>query len=210
VAGEDAGGVHGANRLGGNGVANSTVYGGISGDVMAEFVAGEGTFREPDMAVAEAAVEAALAPFGGKTGGLYGLRNRLDDLMWDKVGIIREAGEMNDALAELDDMTAELQATGIPDTGREFNITWHDWLNLESLLLVSKSIAVAALAREDSRGAHYRNHSPDSGPLKETTFTAVSMVADGAMKPEMKPVEFTIVKPGESLIEGEAGAPPSA
>ena len=208
VAGEDAGGVHGANRLGGNGVANSTVYGGIAGDVMAEFVGSEGAFREPDMDVAGKAVQGSLRPFGAKAGGLYELRGRLDDLMWDKVGIIREPGEMNEALAELDDMTAELEATGIPDTGREFNITWHDWLNLESLLLVSKSIAVAALAREDSRGAHYRNDFPDTGPLEETTFTAVSMDGGGAMRPEMKPVEFTIVKPGESLIEGEAGAPP--
>lgn len=208
VAGEDAGGVHGANRLGGNGVANSTVYGGIAGDVMAEFVTREGAFREPDMGAADAAAGASLRPFGAKPGGLYGLRERLDDLMWDKVGIDREAGDMKDALAELDDMTAELDATGIPDTGREFNITWHDWLNLESLLLVSKSIAVAALAREDSRGAHYRSDFPETGPLEETTFTAVSMDGAGAMKPEMKPVEFTIVKPGESLIEGEAGAPP--
>jgi fumarate reductase flavoprotein subunit len=211
VAGEDAGGVHGANRLGGNGVANSTVYGGISGEVMADFVAGGGAaFREPDMGVAEAAVEASLRPFGVKAGGLYELRGRLDDLMWDKVGIIREAGEMRAALAELDDMTAELGVCGIPDSGREFNITWHDWLNLESLLLVSKSIAVAALAREDSRGAHYRSDFPDAGPMEETTFTVVTMAADGAMKPEMKPVDFTIVKPGESLIEGEAGAPPAA
>jgi fumarate reductase flavoprotein subunit len=77
-------------------------------------------------------------------------------------------------------------------------------------LLVSKSIAVAALARDDSRGAHYRSDFPDAGPLEETTFTVVTMAADGAMKPEMKPVDFTIVKPGESLIEGEAGAPPAA
>jgi fumarate reductase flavoprotein subunit len=208
VAGEDAGGVHGANRLGGNGVANSTVYGGIAGDVMAEFVAREGAFREPDMDLADAAAGASLRPFGGKSGGLYELRGRLDDLMWNKVGIIREAGDMKAALAELDDMTAELEATGIPDTGREFNITWHDWLNLESLLLVSKSIAVAALAREDSRGAHYRSDFPDTGSLEESTFTAVTMATDSAMKPEMRPVEFTIVKPGESLIEGEAGAPP--
>ncbi len=210
VAGEDAGGVHGANRLGGNGVANSTVYGGISGDAMAEYVGGEGAFREPDMEVAEAAAGASLRPFGRKSGGLYDLRGRLDDLMWDKVGIIREAGAMKAALAELDDMTVELEATGIPDTGRDFNITWHDWLNLESLLLVSKSIAVAALARKDSRGAHYRSDFPETGPLEESTFTAVSMDSGGAMKPEMKPVEFTIVKPGDSLIEGEAGAPPSA
>lgn len=208
VAGEDAGGMHGANRLGGNGVANSTVYGGIAGETMAEFVAGDGAFRDPDMAIAEAATEAALRPFGKPSGGLYDLRGRLDDLMWDKVGIVREAGDMKAALAELEDMARELEATGVPEGSREFNITWHDWLNLESLLLVSKSIAVAALAREDSRGAHYRGDFPETGPLEETAFTAVTM--DGAaIKLEVKPVDFTIVKPGESLIEGEAGAPPA-
>ena len=209
VAGEDAGGMHGANRLGGNGVANSTVYGGIAGETMADFVTGEDTFRDPDMAVAGAAVEAALRPFGKPSGGLYELRGRLDGLMWDKVGIIREADDLKAALAALDDMTAELEATGIAGESREFNVTWHDWLNLENLLLVSKSIAVAALAREDSRGAHYRGDFPETGPLEETEFTVVAMDGDRAMKLEMKPVDFTIVKPGESLIEGEAGAPPA-
>jgi fumarate reductase flavoprotein subunit len=209
VAGEDAGGMHGANRLGGNGVANSTVYGGIAGETMAEFVTREGARREPDMSVAEAAVEAALCPFGKPSGGLYELRNRLDDLMWDKAGIIREEGDMKAALAELDDLAAALQETGVPGVARDFNVTWHDWLNLENLLLVSKSITVAALAREDSRGAHFRSDFPDTGSLEETAFTAVCMDGD-AMKLEMKPVEFTIVKPGESLIEGEAGAPPAA
>ena len=208
VAGEDAGGMHGANRLGGNGVANSTVYGGISGDAMAEFVGREGILCEPDMGFAEEAAGNSLRPFGKPAGGLYKLRERLDDLMWDKVGIIRDAGEMKAALAELDDMTAELESIGVPEGGREFNITWHDWLNLESLLLVSKSIAVAAIAREDSRGAHFRSDFPDTGPLEKTAFTAVTMDEGGAMKLEMKPVEFTIVRPGESLIEGEAGAPP--
>jgi len=207
VAGEDAGGMHGANRLGGNGVANSTVYGGVAGDTMAGFVGGGGAFRDPDMAVAEAAMAAALRPFGKPAGGLYKLRDALDDLMWDKVGIIREEGELKAALSDLDDMAAELEATGLPDDSRAFNLTWHDWLNLENLLLVSKSIAVAALAREDSRGAHYRDDFPDTGPLEETAFTSVSLSGDD-LELAMKPVQFTIVKPGESLIEGEAGAPP--
>src|SRR5439155_1326483 len=56
AAGEDTGGVHGANRLGGNGVAESTVFGGIAGDVMAAFVAGR-----PMPRVSEAALEAAAA-----------------------------------------------------------------------------------------------------------------------------------------------------
>ena len=209
VAGEDAGGVHGANRLGGNGVANSTVYGGIAGDEMAAFVAREGAFRDPDMAAAgAAAVDAALRPFGRPADGLYDLRERLDDLMWDKVGIIRDAADLAAALVELDTLSAALEETGIGDGNRAFNLTWHDWLNLENLLLVSRSIAVAALAREDSRGAHYRSDFPETGPLEESAFTAVSMSQGGEMALEMKPVHFTIVAPGDSLIEGEAGAPP--
>jgi fumarate reductase flavoprotein subunit len=209
VAGEDAGGVHGANRLGGNGVANSTVYGGIAGDEMASAVAGGGAYRDPDIAAAEAAVEAALRPFGRRADGLYDLRDRLDNLMWDKVGISREAGDLAAALATLDAMTAELEETGVAGDARNFNVTWHDWLNLENLLLVSKSIAVAALAREDSRGAHYRGDFPATGPLEESAFTAVSLERGGGeLKLEMKPVHFTIVAPGDSLIEGEAGAPP--
>src|SRR3989338_817735 len=68
VAGEDSGGVHGANRLGGNGVANSTVFGGIAGDVMAEFVAGRAAPR-PEAAALEAAAGALAAPLGRPRGG---------------------------------------------------------------------------------------------------------------------------------------------
>ena len=64
VAGEDASGMHGANRLGGNGVANSTVFGGIAGDVMPRFVAASGGHRPPDENVLDAEVERALHPFG--------------------------------------------------------------------------------------------------------------------------------------------------
>jgi len=208
VAGEDAGGVHGANRLGGNGVANSTVYGGIAGDEMAAFVARQSTFRTPDMALAEAAVASALRPIDRPADGLYRLRERLDDLMWDEAGIIRDAGGLRTALDELETLSAELEETGIGGGDRAFNLTWHDWLNLENLLLVSRTIAVAALAREDSRGAHFRSDFPDTGPLDESAFTAVTMTPSGELILEMKPVAFTIVAPGESLIEGEAGAPP--
>jgi fumarate reductase flavoprotein subunit len=205
IAGEDAGGVHGANRLGGNGVANSTVFGGIAGDTMAAFGGG---WREPDQAAIEAGAAEALVPFNGAGGDLNAQRERLENLMWDKVGIDRAAGDLKSALDALGDMAAELEATGIPADSRAFNLTWHDWLNLRSQILVSRVIAHAALAREDSRGAHYRSDFPETGDLETTEFTSVSMDDGGAMKLDMKPVEFTIVKPGDSLIEGEAGAPP--
>ena len=86
VAGEDAGGAHGSNRLGGNGVANSTVYGGIAGDVMAADSADE-RLRDPDETVLDAEI-AARAPFP-TAGDCQRLRERLQDCMWDDVGVMR-------------------------------------------------------------------------------------------------------------------------
>src|SRR6202008_158662 len=74
VAGEDSGGVHGANRLGGNGVANSTVFGGIAGDAMAPWVKGSGVLHPPDEDAIERGVAAARAPLGKPAGDLEAIR----------------------------------------------------------------------------------------------------------------------------------------
>jgi fumarate reductase flavoprotein subunit len=199
VAGEDAGGVHGANRLGGNGVANSTVFGAVAGDVMAAAIANEG-LREPDMAAVERAVAACEPKISKSHGSLETVRERLYELMWQKVGIIRDAGGLRAAVAELDSLEEELDRTGIPDSNRAFNLTWHDWLNLKSLVQVSRVIAEAALARTDSRGAHFREDFPETGPLESSAYTSASL-QDAALKIGMKPVAFTRVRPGASLLD---------
>jgi fumarate reductase flavoprotein subunit len=207
VAGEDSGGVHGANRLGGNGVANSTVFGGIAGEQMAAFVANE-ALRDADEDALQAACNDALAPFSKPSGDLNVLRDNLLNMMWDKVGISREATTLAEALSDLDGLEEELDRVGLPDQGRVFNLTWHDWMNLKNQIIISKSITHAALARENSRGAHFREDFPDAGNLDESEYTVVGQTDDGIQTVTTRPVEFDIVKPGESLIEGEAGAPP--
>jgi fumarate reductase flavoprotein subunit len=205
VAGEDASGMHGANRLGGNGVANSTVFGGIAGDTMPNWVAANPGHRAPDEAVLDAEVTRALHPFAPKGGDLNALRERLLDIMWNDVGVLRDRAGLDRAVSALDEIEAELLATGLPDGDRAFNITWHDWLNLRSLTETSRVIALAACQRENSRGAHFREDFPEPGDLVRSTFTVARQV-DGRIEMTDRPVLFTIVQPGESLLTGKAAA----
>ena len=205
VAGEDAGGLHGANRLGGNGVANSTVFGGIAGDVMPGFIARNPHWRAPDEAAIDAEMTRALRPFQKRPGDLNGLRERLLDTMWDDAGVIRDRAGLERAVSSLESLGAELQATGLYDGDRAFNMTWHDWLNLESLIAASQVIAKAALKRENSRGAHYREDFPEPGDLATSTFTVVRQ-RDEYVEIGEEAVEFTIVRPAESLLNGKRAA----
>ncbi len=199
-AGEDSGGVHGANRLGGNGVANSTVFGGIAGDVMPGWVKANGAFQTPDQDAIDAAVAACRAPFSKPAGSLTDLREKLYNHMWDDVGIVRDAASLARSASVLDELEAELDATGVDNRNLAFNLTWHDWLNLKNLILVSKSIRNAAEAREDSRGAHFRTDFPEVRDLENSRFTSVSW-KDGRFACATKPVVFSRVKPGQSLIK---------
>lgn len=205
VAGEDAGGVHGANRLGGNGVANSTVFGGIAGDVMAGFVARNSHWRPPDEYILVSELDRAERPFRTKPGDINRLREILLAVMWDEVGVIRDGQGLTRALTALDSIEAELLETGVGDGDRAFNLTWHDWLNLRSLVEISRVIARAAAERDNSRGAHYRTDFTEPGDLASSWFT-VARQTGGQLEVAREAVAFTIVKPGDTTILQEQAA----
>ena len=203
AAGEDTGGVHGANRLGGNGVANSTVFGGIAGDSMAAWVACEGTLRAPDEAALAAAAKACRAPFARAPGDLHAVREALYELMWEDVGIERSAASMRHAQGRLAELARNLDGIGVADSDRCYNLTWHDWLNLKNLISISQVITAAALAREDSRGAHFRSDFPDTGDLPGSTYT-MARLRGAELSLAHEPVRFTRVQPGTSLLQEAA------
>jgi fumarate reductase flavoprotein subunit len=198
VAGEDAGGAHGSNRLGGNGVANSTVYGGIAGDVMG--AEAKGALKDIDETVLEAEIARATAPLGKKSGDIHALRRKLMDVMWDDVGVLRTKTGIERGMAGLADIRSELAETSIDGSNLAFNLTWHDWLNVQSLVEMSEVIAGASLSRENSRGAHYREDFTDTGDL-ETSYYTVARQTDAGLTVERQPVEFTIVRPGETILK---------
>ena len=203
VAGADAGGAHGSNRLGGNGVANSTVFGGVAGDVMGADIRKMGALRDPDEAVLSAEIERAQQPFSKKPANIQSLRHNLQEAMWEDVGVMRTETGMERGIRRVADISDELMTVGVDSSNLEFNLTWHDWLNMRSLCDVSDVMAKAGIARENSRGAHFREDFPEPGNMESSYFTVARKNDDG-LDVTRENVQFTVVKPGETILpEGE-------
>ncbi|MFQ5546631.1 MAG: FAD-binding protein, partial [Acidiferrobacterales bacterium] len=199
AAGEDTGGVHGANRLGGNGVANATVFGSIAGRTMAQWIADAGVFYQADEDAIMASMQCCRRPLNCTLGDLNMLRERLYDIMWDEVGIVREAQGLRHAETVLCELDRELDNAGVVGSTLAFNLAWHDWLNLKNLVLVGRAITAAAIARRSSRGAHYRSDFPETGDLSTSTFTYTLLESEDLLV-NNRPVHFTRVQPGQTVV----------
>jgi succinate dehydrogenase / fumarate reductase flavoprotein subunit/fumarate reductase flavoprotein subunit len=192
VAGEDAGGVHGANRLGGNGVADSIVFGARAGDAMSEYVR-DCAVSQTSGSQTRACCEYWSGFLGHSTGeNAFELREELENLMWAKVGVVRNGKDLAIAIDELQvlrERAGHAQCSG----DAIFNARWNEAINLINLTLGAELIARSALLREESRGAHYRTDfpSPDSRWLKNICAVGEK----DKMRLTLHPVEFTRLKP---------------
>ncbi|MGH2372548.1 MAG: FAD-binding protein, partial [bacterium] len=159
AAGEDAAGIQGANRLGGNGVAESIVFGALAGDVMAEEVIGRPR-PVPDEREVDRIIADATAPLDRAEGvDAFALLDRLRALMWQKVGIIRDGPGLQEAVGELAELAGFVRRLGVRGAPQA-NPEWQIALNARSLVATSELIARAALVRQESRGAHFRKDFP--------------------------------------------------
>ena len=192
AAGEDTGGVHGANRLGGNGVAESTVFGGIAGDVMADFVAGREAAGARSANVVDGVIERLTAPLERRGGDLYALQRELRAVMWDRAGLVRDGEGLVAAASTAERIAAELGRVGVPG-GAAFNLAWQDWLNLGNQATVANLIATSALARTESRGAHYRSDFP--APADAPLYTVRIQSRGGECSVWTEPVALTRATP---------------
>jgi len=191
AAGEDTGGVHGANRLGGNGVAESTVFGGIAGDVMADSVAGPTPARDGRARVRDT-VARLTAPLDRPTGDVYGLQRELRAVMWERAGLVRDGAGLKAAVATSERIADELSRVGVPGGGA-FNLAWQDWINLTNQAAVARLITTSALARTESRGAHYRSDFPVPSAVPLYTVRVQSRGGETAVWTE--PVALTRATP---------------
>jgi succinate dehydrogenase / fumarate reductase flavoprotein subunit len=188
AAGECAGGLHGANRLGGNSLSDLLVFGKRAGEHAARYAREHGeraTFgKEQEEQVAEAA-RWALAPLerqdAGNGFGAYAIQHELQERMQELVGIVRSEAEMKKGLEvvlSLKDRARKVTAPG----NREYNPGWHTALDLDNLLTVSEAVARAAIERKESRGAHFREDFPSKDPAWGKTSLVLRKGKDGGMQ----------------------------
>jgi succinate dehydrogenase / fumarate reductase flavoprotein subunit len=165
AAGEAAGGMHGANRLGGNSLSDLLVFGLRAGRYAAEHAASSDPLPEIDPEQVATAEREALAPFERADGGVnpYTLQQELQDTMQELVGIIRTEGELKSALERIAALKERAEGVGV-EGHRQYNPGWHLALDLRSLLTVSECVAMAALERRESRGGHTRDDYPKPDP----------------------------------------------
>jgi succinate dehydrogenase / fumarate reductase flavoprotein subunit len=161
AAGECAAGLHGANRLGGNSLSDLLVFGKRAGEHAAAFAREQGEGRI-DEARLDEVERRALAPFerGASGENPFAIQAELQEMMQDRVGIVRTGAELEQALSGLDELERRAARAGVVGH-REYNPGWHTALDLSCLLSVSRAITRAAFERRESRGAHFRTDFPE-------------------------------------------------
>jgi succinate dehydrogenase / fumarate reductase flavoprotein subunit len=164
AAGEVAGGMHGANRLGGNSLSDLLVFGRRAGIGASDHAEGSAQAPVADPAEVSRIIDEAVAPFG-RTGGEspYEIHHDLQEMMQSLVGIIRTESELVEALAALDKFDDRARAVSTSG-GRPYNPGWNLATDLPSMLAVSRMVALGALNRKESRGGHTRDDYPGPDP----------------------------------------------
>lgn len=187
AAGEVAAGLHGANRLGGNSLSDLLVFGRRAGMGAVEYVKRE----TPAANVSTADVEKAIAEnesfFNNKGGeNPYALHREIQEMMNGHVGIVRNEDDLRQAITELDGFEKRTAGVSV-DGGRAYNPGWNLAMDLRSLLIISRGIAMSALERKESRGGHTREDYPNYDP-KLAKVNHVLRNDQGTMKIDTVPL----------------------
>jgi succinate dehydrogenase / fumarate reductase flavoprotein subunit len=182
AAGEVGGGLHGANRLGGNSLSDLLVFGQRAGEFAAAQARGRTTFANLDNSLIESLARAALAPFERKQGeNPYAVHEDLRTMMQKYVGIVRTEEDLKVALGELAKLRE--RAGKVKVGGNiQYNPGWHLALDLFNMLDISEVVTRAALERQESRGAHTRDDFPTANDAKWGKVNVVIRQRDDKME----------------------------
>ena len=159
AAGEASGGVHGANRLGGNALADTQVFGKIAGENAAKAAKTVDFEENPEMFKAEEDRITGLIKDGSVKP--QELKKRIKQLMWEKVSIIRNEKNLNEALKELMEIEKSLNELKVEDK-KQYNTDLQTALEVINMIQIATLVVKSAILRRESRGAHFREDYPET------------------------------------------------
>jgi succinate dehydrogenase / fumarate reductase flavoprotein subunit len=182
--------VHGANRLGTNSLLDIVVFGKRSGAAAAE-----DAMNAPEPSAAEAPETDTAALLQGilDSGGdqkVVDIRTELQDNMFDKAGVIRTDGSLREMQEIIGVLRERAERVAIHDKGKIFNSDLMEAVELRFLLDCAENLVVAALARTESRGGHWRDDYPVRDDENWLKHTLSYRQPDGSIKLEFKPVKM--------------------
>ncbi len=206
AAGECAGGMHGANRLGGNSLSDLLVFGRRAGTGAAEYASAIASTPSIDTGEVDAAATEMLGHFDrGGDENPYAIQRDLQDTMQDLVGIIRTETELKQALERLQRLKERASKTGV-EGNRQYNPGWHLAMDLRSLLTVAETVTLAAIERRESRGAHTRDDFPATDAEWGRYTQAIRLGVDGAPHIRKEPLPQMPAELSELLEEAKVSA----
>lgn len=188
AAGECSGGMHGANRLGGNSLSDLIVFGRRAGRGAADYAANIKAMPKISEAEIKSAIEEMEAPCK-RTGGPnpFKLQQKMHEITSNGFGIFREEADIKKGIEQLDGLKEEIKnvyAAG----GKTYNPGWHLARDLNHMMIAAEAIGRSAYSRKESRGAHSRLDFPDTDDSLGHENTSISRNADGSMKLEKTPL----------------------
>ena len=173
AAGEVAGGLHGANRLGGNSLTDLLVFGTRAGFHAAKYSLELSKTIEPSKEQLEKLEKLSLQPFEpGRTENPYDLMADLQETMELHTGIVRTSDEMEKGIELLQELKLRRESLNV-EGNRQYNPAWHYSIDLRNMLCVAEVITLAALKREESRGGHTREDFPESSNSLQNVNTFI-------------------------------------
>ena len=158
-AGEVCGGVHGANRLGGNALADTQVFGKIAGESASKVAKNNELKTNDEMVQKEASRIENLIKKGSIKPQEF--KNNIKNLMWEKVAIVREEKTLNEALKQFQEMQKDLEKLDVKDT-KQYNTDLVTALEVINMVEICILTVKSAILRRESRGAHFRSDFPES------------------------------------------------
>ncbi len=190
--------VHGANRLGTNSLVDLIVFGRRGGRHMLDFVH-EASLpsmpKDPEKPAREQVAEIIARPSGENAADI---RARLQEVMMDKVSVVRSADSMNAALAEIETLRGAYKNVAVGDKGEIFNTDITEALECGYMLDLAEALVVGGLARTESRGAHYRTDYEKRDDANWLAHTVVTR-KDDTLELSKKPVTITTFEPKERV-----------